>query len=569
VQANSRSTSGQQPAGDGSDRRWGWTESPGGEAKVFLVVLVAYALGSAFALYLIELSGLSSVFFIPAGVTLAFLLRTSRRLWPWILVAAAMAEASMDLVAGYSPGATLGYVIANTIEPLVGATLVLRFCGRPDLARVRDVWWTLLLAVFVAPAIGGALGALPASLLGESDFLVQSSQWWIGDALGVLLIGFGILVWDSSPDRRSMATSWGLILLAGTTLLTLTIFAVSPIPLLFLVLVGVTVAGAQFGTRAVATTASIVAVLIALRLAGDPESLVPNLEASTALLVVKLQLGVFTMAGFVVAAEAFEAARAGGEAERARARAQVFESERRMERHIATRLQRAFLPEDPEQHPNLGAAARYLAGSDDLEIGGDWYDIVDLSERHVGVIVGDVAGHGLEAAVSMGKLRTAALALAMQGLRPNDLLHQLDHYASKRNVTDFATLSYAILDTVSGKLLYASAGHPPILAVSPDGSSEWLMEGRRPPLLGEMSPLGAEATTTLEHGSLIVAFTDGLVERRGEDLLTGLRRLQETVSASGSADPERLCEILLEEMGVIKDRADDVVVLVLRYQPPP
>jgi serine phosphatase RsbU (regulator of sigma subunit) len=547
---------------------WQWPESASGQVGLFGVVLFGYVLGSALALYLIEVSGLSSVFFIPAGLTVAFLLRTPKRLWVVILVAAGLGEAAMDASAGYSPGATAGYVAANVLEPVIGATIVLHFCGVPDLARLRHVWWIFLGAVVIAPGVGAAIGSLPASLLGESVWLAQFSQWWLGDALGVLLVGCGILVWNSSPDRRSLATPLGVLLLGGTFLVTLGVLTLPRLPLLFLVLIGVTVAGAQFGSRAVATTALIVATTVALRVVLSSQSLILNLDSAEALLVVKLQLGIFTMAGFVVAGEAFEAARAEREVERARARAQLSETERRMERHIASRLQGAFLPDEPDQHPAVSAAGRYLAGSDDLEIGGDWYDVLRLTDRHVGLIVGDVAGHGLEAAVSMGKLRTAALALAMQGVRPTELLQYLDEYAAKRAATDFATLSYSILDTHTGRLLYASAGHPPLLTISPEGSAEWLIGGRRPPLLGDVSIPGAQAATTLTPGTVVVAYTDGLVERRDEDLRRGFKRLESIAKVLRSQPTPEICQGVVDAMGVSADRNDDVVVLVLRYQPP-
>ena len=532
-----------------------------------MLALVCYALGSRIALNMIEATGLSSVFFIPAGVTVAFLLRTHPRAWVYVLLAAGLAEGAMDLLAGYSIIATAGFVAGNVIEPVIGASLVLRFCGAPDLGRSRHVWWVFIAAVVLAPGVGAALGALPASVEGGTVFLAPFLQWWLGDALGVLLIGGGILVWNSSRDRRSLTTPWGLMLLGGSLLLTLATFQFAELPLLFLVLIGVTVAGAQFGSRAVATTALIIAATVAFRLLASRDPLIPNLEPASALLVVKLQLGIFTMAGFVVAAEASEAARAVREAERARTETRLSERERKMERFIATRLQEAFLPDEPDQHPAVALATRYLAGSDDLEIGGDWYEVVALEKDEIGIMVGDVAGHGLEAAVSMGRLRTASLAWAMQGVRPCELFEYLDEYIAKKAATDFATLTYAILDTNTGEVRYASAGHPPILKLAPDGTSEWLDRATSVPLPGRGSRLGYEATITLEPGSLLVAYSDGLIERRGEDVYAGLDRLLAAATKLRSQDPSEICDGLLEEMGVAAARDDDVVIVVLRYQP--
>ena len=188
---------------------------------------------------------------------------------------------------------------------------------------------------------------------------------------------------------------------------------------------------------------------------------------------------------------------------------------RREERRVVERLQQALLPEEMLDRPEAAVAAHYQAGSGHLEVGGDWYDSFELPSGRMGFVVGDVVGHGLEAAAAMGRLRVALAALAADTKSPGALLTKLDRFALGPNGCDFATAFYAILDPDSGELRYASAGHPPPLVVSPSGDSRWLDEGRSIPLGVSNGSPRPDASTTLTPGSLVVFYSDGLIERRG------------------------------------------------------
>ena len=547
--------------------QWQWPiSSPWGPGLIFLLTAASYAAGSQLALLLIEESGLAGVFFIPAGITVAFLLRVPRRSWWLVLAAAAMAEAAMDLLAGIDPGQTLGFVAANTLEPVVGALIVSRMCGIVDLARLRHVFWFLTGAVLIGPVVGAGVGAAADRLLGGDDFITTFWQWWLGDALGVVLVGSAILVWGSSPDRRSLGSGWGGGLLGGTVLVTIVVFNFTDLPLMFLVLIGVVVAGAVFGVRAVSMTALLVALIAALELAFGSGRLVIGLVEASALIVIKLQLGVFAIAGLVVAAEANERQLATTLAVEADTRARLSEAERRMEHQIAVRLQEALLPSHPLQHPKVTVAARYEAGSEAMVVGGDWYDVFDLPGGLVGLTVGDVVGHGLEATAAMGRLRTAVAALAQRTESPGQLLSYLDHFASGPNGTEFATAAYAILDPNTGRLRFASAGHPPMLLVTDRGDTNWLLEGRSPPFHREPWDERPEASVTLDPGTMLIVYSDGLVERRGEDLDMGMSRLEEAARHMIDRSPHEMCDSLVRAMGVDSSRGDDVVVVVLRLE---
>jgi len=245
------------------------------------------------------------------------------------------------------------------------------------------------------------------------------------------------------------------------------------------------------------------------------------------------------------------------------ARARVRDREHR----IAVRLQEALLPAHVLGHAEVEVAARYEAGSDALEVGGDFHATFALPGGGVGVAVGDVVGHGLEAAARMGRLRTALTALAPLAPGPGGLLDHLDAYATGPDAVEFATACCAFLDPGSGVLRYAAAGHPPMLVVAPDGVASWLDEGRSPPLHGVPHPGRAEASVALEPGTLLVLYSDGLVERRREVLERGLDRLREAATAARHLPVGEICDRLIARLGVHATRDDDVVVLCLRTGP--
>ena len=241
-------------------------------------------------------------------------------------------------------------------------------------------------------------------------------------------------------------------------------------------------------------------------------------------------------------------------------RAQLYEREHR----IALRLQQALLPEGVVRHPSVAIATRYQAGSELMEVGGDWYDTFALEGGRIGVAVGDVVGRGIEAAASMGRLRSAMAALAAEGTAPGDLIDRLGRFASGPGQVDFATTCYALLDPATGVLRYASAGHPPLLVVSPSKEIRWLDGGRSGPLVSFTSEREtSEAAVVLEPGSLLLLYSDGLVERRGELLEEGLARLADAAREVAGLPVETICERVLDELGV-PSHGDDVVLVVLR-----
>ena len=236
------------------------------------------------------------------------------------------------------------------------------------------------------------------------------------------------------------------------------------------------------------------------------------------------------------------------------------------EREIAIGLQRALLPTRLAERSDIALAALYEAGSDVLEVGGDWYDAFELPDGRIALTVGDVVGHGLAAAAAMGQVRTALAALVDHAAGPGQLLERLDGFLARSGTTDFATVCYVIIEPATGALEYASAGHPPVLVVSPAGDTVWLDQAQSGPLRGGEPRARPQAATVLEPGSLLVLYSDGLVERRKERFGDSLERLAAAGRAVVGLPVEEVCSTLVAKLGVESSRDDDVAVMAIRLE---
>jgi serine phosphatase RsbU (regulator of sigma subunit)/anti-sigma regulatory factor (Ser/Thr protein kinase) len=528
-----------------------------------------YAVGSGVALRLIELSGLDGVFFIPAGITLAFLLRVPVQVWWVVLTGAFVTEYVSDVLNGFSYAQSAGFAVANAAEPLLGAAIVMTTCGVLDLARRRHVVWFTVGAVISGPLIGALIVAVTDRLFGGDDFWTTFFQVWLGDALGVIVIGGAVLVWGSSPDRRSVASYWGFVLVFVTVALTASVLVFTDQPLAFAGLIGIALAGALFGIRAVAVTGFAVSLTLALVLSIDSPELLLGLDQGEALVLMKLQVATFTLAGLLIAAEAHERDAALRWATRAELAAQHSDRERRREHDLAIRVQRSLLPDRLIERPGIRLAAHYEAAVEGYEVGGDWYDSFELPDGRFGLVVGDIVGHGIGALTSMGRLRTALVALAMNADRPSDLMTNLDVFVGGPDGTDYATALYVIVDLKASGLTYASAGHPPALLRRESGEGEWLDGGLSGPLYGDATVVRTDGESEIGPGDVLILYSDGLIERRGESLSAGMARLREVVSKSLALDAQSLCQSLVAELDPGHSRRDDVVVLVLELLSPP
>jgi anti-anti-sigma factor len=240
----------------------------------------------------------------------------------------------------------------------------------------------------------------------------------------------------------------------------------------------------------------------------------------------------------------------------------------RAEQDIAQTLQLSLLPQRLPQLDRLALAAQYLPGAAGTSAGGDWYDVVELGEGRVGIAVGDVVGQGPSAAAVMGQLRSALSAALLQGCPPAQALELLDRFAARLPGALASTAACLVLDWQAGTVVHARAGHPPPLLLS-DGSATFLDAGAGAVLGAPGRQPYAEGRADVSPGATLLLYTDGLVERRGEPLDTGLRRVAGAAARLAAAAPDRLTRDLLAE--VLDDSAlpDDVAVIAARVTPPP
>ncbi len=234
------------------------------------------------------------------------------------------------------------------------------------------------------------------------------------------------------------------------------------------------------------------------------------------------------------------------------------------ERKRADVLQRSFVPERLPEIPGISLTARFEPGGTGVDVGGDWYDVLELESGQIGVVIGDVAGRGIQAAALMSQLRNALRAYAFEQHPPAAALEHLNRLAWRREGVVMATLIYLVLDPATGHLRMSSAGHPPPLRALADGSTVYLVDGRSLPLGVARQTTYSEAEYELEPGSTLLLYTDGLIEKRSTPIDDGLELLAKGVSANPDDDLETLCDRLLAS---VSGSEDDVALLALRSVP--
>ncbi|HKG50795.1 MAG TPA: GAF domain-containing SpoIIE family protein phosphatase [Actinomycetales bacterium] len=237
------------------------------------------------------------------------------------------------------------------------------------------------------------------------------------------------------------------------------------------------------------------------------------------------------------------------------------------EHRVATTLQRSLLPTLPHIE-GITCAARYLVSTDHAQVGGDWYDLFCVPDGAIGIAVGDVMGHDVAAAAAMGQLRSVLRSYAYEGSSPAVVLDRLDRLVQGFDMADLATAIYGrllLLGNGSGMFVFANAGHPPPLLRKADGTVSCLDRGASP-LIGALPPgVGhrAERAEILPAGSLLLLYTDGLVETRDRDIDEGIGRISAALAAmDGDPGPEQVCDAVTAEL-VGADQGDDVALLAV------
>ncbi|MGY1499108.1 SpoIIE family protein phosphatase [Streptomyces sp. QTS52] len=246
------------------------------------------------------------------------------------------------------------------------------------------------------------------------------------------------------------------------------------------------------------------------------------------------------------------------------ARARLYDDERSRSRE----LQRALLPSELPDLPACTAAARYLPAAQGVDVGGDWYDIIPLSGGQVALVVGDVMGHGLPQAATMGRLRTAVHTLADLELPPDEIMSHLNDIVGNMGEESYVTCLYALYDSITQTCSITRAGHPPPAVVHPDGTVYFPALTADPPL-GAAEPPFETVELKVPEGSLLVLYTDGLVESSKREIDEGMgqlaRLLRGAYEAGTEGDLEGLCDTLTAGLlPAEQPNADDAALLIAR-----
>jgi PAS domain S-box-containing protein len=237
------------------------------------------------------------------------------------------------------------------------------------------------------------------------------------------------------------------------------------------------------------------------------------------------------------------------------------------EHRIAETLQQALLPDGLPHLVGISLAARYVAAEEGSAAGGDWYDVIELPGGSIGLVIGDVAGHGTEAASVMGQARMAVRAFSLEGHAPGLVVgrvHQL--LRSLYEGEQMVTMLYLALNPLTWEATIVNAGHPPPLIIDPSGGATYLESPTGLPLGLNWNLPYEESIALLRPGATLVLFTDGLIDRRDVAVQVGLDRLRAEATDPGEGDLDEMCGALLEHL-VPPDASDDVAILVARLEP--
>ncbi|MFP5488622.1 MAG: MASE1 domain-containing protein, partial [Acidimicrobiia bacterium] len=330
------------------------------DALAFCAVLIGYVAGAYIAFELLSVTDLGAVFFAPAGISVAAMLMSPTRRWPYILAAVVLGEVVVDLQMASLPlWAIAGFAAASAVGSFSGAWIVRRARYRIDLARLRDLGWFLLGAGIIGPLVSAVIGGATTWMLHTHPPIETGLLWWLGHSLGVLVVGGGLMTLLASDRRR---VSWFEIGFA-LTITGAIAFAVHWLvdePIGFIAVIPLMVVSARMGIRVTAAaTALISTVAISAWVLGD--GTIPGLPGTSGMVVMKLQLLSMAAAAFLVAAEASELEQAS---QQAGYRLETVEL-----------LRRALAPEQEIHYEHVDAQGASRSASRRLEVGGDWYDV--------------------------------------------------------------------------------------------------------------------------------------------------------------------------------------------------
>ena len=572
------------------------TTSVSTRALRLVAIAVAYYLGARLGLNLPLVGNDVTPLWPPTGIAVAALLVAGRSYWPAVAVAAL----AVNLPISAGPLAAAVTAVGNTLAPVVAVTLLHRVGFRRQLDRQRDAMAIVFLGALASMLVSATIGSVTLVASGAvpmQHLPTTMAVWWTGDAMGVLVVAPFLLslplFWEQPrwPTRHWLEGA--AILLATTGVVTVASWTELPILFLTLPVVGWAAWRLQLrGAAPAALIACLVATWSAATMAGPFEGMtllaqMVTLQGFNACVALTSFFLAALVSERMAAAAALSDAAAELEArveqrtaqlsaantrlvqeiqERSEAQELLSHEEARAQREhqIAETLQRSLLPDRLPDVPGVALAARYVPATTDLQLGGDWYDVVQLPDGLIGLAIGDVAGHGLQAAATMVQVRMALRAYALQDPSPPMVMHGVHGLVAQLPVPEMVTLLYLLFDPSTRRLRWTNAGHPPALVVG-DGAGAFLTGGLAPPIGVTIDGGFTEETHVLQHGATLLLYTDGLVERRGVSITEGLERLRREAALSRPDDGlESLCDLLLDTFLVAHHVEDDVAIIAMR-----
>ncbi len=569
-----------------------------GHVAALALVAVTYYIGARVGLTLSLVERNVTPLWPPTGIAVAAFLLFGRSLWPGVAVAAF----AVNLPISEGALAAAATAAGNTMAPLVAALLLARVGFRPQLDRRQDALSIVFLGALASTLISATIGAgtLVASGAISSHSLVSAwAVWWTGDAMGVLTVAPFLLCLPLFRELPgwSRARWFEAIAVLALAAAVITWTARSELQLLYLTLPVVAWASWRLQLRGAAPIALVVSLIATASAAGDVGAFA-NETLFEQMLTLQAFNACVALTSFFLAALVSERnrtaealARATVELEdrvqrrtaqlsatnaqlleeiRERSEAQEHlsrEEERSRRTHeIAEALQRNLLPDQLSQIQGLALAARYVPATADMEVGGDWYDVIQIRDGLIGLAIGDVAGHGPQAAATMGQVRMALRAYVVQDPSPVSVMSGVHQLVSHLPLPEMVTLMYLVLEPASGTLRFANAGHPPPLVLGGGGSR--YVEGEVSPPLGVTAEAHfTETRLDLRAGETLLLYTDGLVERREESIQVGLDRLMRVAVGQEGSEVDDLCDHILSALVESDHVSDDVALVAVRPQP--
>jgi serine phosphatase RsbU (regulator of sigma subunit) len=532
----------------------------------------------------------------PTGIAVATFLLMGRSMWPGVAVAAF--AVNLPISEGPLPAAVTA--AGNTLAPLLAATLLVRVDFRRQLDRRRDALAIVFLGALTSMLVSATVGAgalVVSDAIAPDQLPAAWAVWWTGDAMGVLTVAPFLLClplfWAAPTWSRTRWLEAGAILVVAGAVTTWA--AGSDMPVLYLSLPVVAWAAWRLQLRGAAPTALLVS-LIATRSAVGDDGAFAHHSLFEQMFTLQTFNACVALTSFFLAALVSERNRAAealsvaavelqgrvqrrtaelsvaheqlGQEIQGRFEAQIQLSRRdataRRDHEVAATLQRSLLPDSLPQIPDVALAARYVPAAAHLEVGGDWYDVMQLGNGLIGLAIGDVAGHGLQAAATMGQLRMAVRAYAVHDPSPVSVLRGVDGLVSHLPMEEeLATLTYLVFDPVTRILRFTNAGHPPPLLFG-GGRSRYLEGGAAPPLGVTEDANFTESTQVMWPGSTLLLYTDGLIERRRESIQLGMDRLRREATASEGFDVDELCDRVIGALVHDAHMADDIALVAMR-----